>query len=105
MSNPKPSSLLRVPFLLAALAAFLAGCSAGAGGGAPTVDAPGAGPETTYIPLTDGGPINPYDAASCDALRTCVLPGGQYCGNVWDGCRGELACGSCPSGQTCIDHV
>ncbi len=105
MSNPKPSSLLRVPFLLAALAAFLAGCSAGSVGGAPTVDAPGAGPETTYIPLTDGGPINPYDAASCDALRTCVLPGGQYCGNVWDGCRGELACGSCPSGQTCIDHV
>ncbi|MET0591194.1 MAG: hypothetical protein ABW133_00740, partial [Polyangiaceae bacterium] len=44
------------------------------------------------IPFRDSG----------DCLRlTCRQPTAQYCGRVGDACGGALACGDCPSGETC----
>jgi hypothetical protein len=32
---------------------------------------------------------------------TCTSAGGQFCGNIGDGCGRVLACGDCPAGQMC----
>jgi hypothetical protein len=39
-------------------------------------------------------------AGTCTAT-TCTPTGGRYCGDIGDGCGKALACGGCPSGQTC----
>src|SRR4051794_32720928 len=63
-----------------------------------TVDGPveAAAPADAFIVLPDVGIGTP-----CVRRTSCIAGGGQYCGSVNDGCGGILACGDCPSGQTC----
>jgi hypothetical protein len=101
-----PSSLV-VRAALFGLITATVGCSAGSVG-EPLADGAWSpsGPETTIINLgDDGSPPATQEAGTCDATRSCVGAGGRYCGVISDGCYGTLACGDCPAGQTCIDHV
>jgi hypothetical protein len=37
---------------------------------------------------------------------TCTTPGGgQYCGDIGDGCGGTLHCGDCPGSGTCSNNI
>jgi hypothetical protein len=66
--------------------------------GRRAADGAASGPAPVVDPLPPAGP--PADAAVC--LRvTCTPVGGQYCGDIGDGCRGTLGCGECPAGSTC----
>ena len=106
MANGKSFLLLTYSTVLSLVAA-IPGCGVGSVGD-PRSDGSWvpSGPETTIIVLGDGGgPPTSYDTGTCDAATSCVWPGGQYCGIIGDGCNGTLACGACPVGQTCIDHV
>ena len=99
---------------LALALALLGGCSAGVkptpiggtDGGAmdvavPGVDAPvvvDAKPviDIAVTPPTDGG---------CVPV-SCTPPGGQYCGQIGDGCHRAQECPACPgAGQVCTDHL
>jgi hypothetical protein len=47
--------------------------------------------------LCTGGP-------SC--VRTsCTVAGGQYCGDIGDGCGGTLHCGDCPGSGNCTNNI
>ena len=60
------------------------------------------GPDTGVVINIDGGtPVSPIDG-QCDALTSCQVTGGQYCGIIGDRCGGALNCGDCPTGQTCV---
>jgi hypothetical protein len=67
-----------------------------AGPGASDAAARGLAP--VVVPLPPALPA--ADAAAC--LRvTCTPAGGQYCGDIGDGCSGTLSCGDCPAGSSC----
>ena len=34
-------------------------------------------------------------------VTTCNPPGGQYCGDIGDGCEGTIHCGDCTAPETC----
>jgi len=62
--------------------------------GLPVIDAPQF--DISVTPPTDG---------AC-APVSCTPPGGQYCGQIGDGCHRAKDCGLCPgAGQTCTDHI
>ena len=48
--------------------------------------------------LCAGGP-------SCVRTACTVAGGGQYCGDIGDGCGGTLHCGDCPGSGTCSNNV
>jgi hypothetical protein len=48
--------------------------------------------------LCAGGP-------SCVKTACTVVGGGQYCGDIGDGCGGTLHCGDCPGSGTCTNNV
>ena len=48
--------------------------------------------------LCVGGP-------SCARVACTVAGGGQYCGDIGDGCGGTLQCGDCPGSGTCASNV
>jgi hypothetical protein len=58
--------------------------------------------EAPFMSLPDSGPV--LDG-SCMLLATCRMAGGQYCGIIGNGCGGQLDCGYCPSGSSCIGGV
>ena len=62
--------------------------------GRPVIDAPAI--DINVTPPTDG---------ACVPV-SCTPPGGQYCGQIGDGCHRAKDCGLCPgAGQTCTDHI
>src|SRR5512138_3817792 len=84
------------------LFALLPACSFGSE--KPTIGAlagdaapPGDGRADTSLPPPDGGSL---DTPPCQPIA-CVQPGGNYCGDVPDGCGKILPCGDCPAGQLC----
>ena len=48
--------------------------------------------------LCTGGP-------SCVRTACTTTGGGQYCGDIGDGCGGTLHCGDCPGSGTCANNV
>jgi hypothetical protein len=65
----------------------------GGGVALPDAAAPGSRDSSPGSEAGSGGPCKP---------TTCSPPGGQYCGQIGDGCGGRLDCGTaCPAGQTC----
>lgn len=49
--------------------------------------------------ICTGGP-------SCQRISCTTPEGGQYCGDIGDGCGGTLKCPStCPGSGTCVNHV
>ena len=48
--------------------------------------------------LCVGGP-------SCVRTACMVAGGGQYCGDIGDGCGGTLSCGDCPGSGTCTNSI
>ena len=48
--------------------------------------------------LCTGGP-------TCVRLSCTAAGGGQYCGDIGDGCGGTLHCGNCPGSGTCSNNV
>jgi hypothetical protein len=56
------------------------------------------GPSPVVAPLPPAG--RAADADACLRL-TCTPAGGQYCGDIADGCGGTLRCGDCPAGSNC----
>jgi hypothetical protein len=67
-------------------------------------DAPYTITEPAVIVIPDGGLVTLPDGG-CQPITSCTTAGGQYCGQVSDGCGATLSCGSCPTGQTCVNHV
>ena len=94
---------------------LLAGCagvankpSPGGPDGGGAVDAP-AGVDAPAVvdarPAIDIVIIQPVDGPVCTPV-SCTPPGGQYCGEIGDGCGRAKDCGACPgAGQTCTDNV
>jgi hypothetical protein len=52
----------------------------------------------TSTGLCTGGP-------SCVRIACTTAGGGQYCGDIGDGCGGTLHCGDCPGSGTCTNNV
>jgi hypothetical protein len=70
------------------------------GSGGPTLPPPGA----VTLPDAGAAPDASSDRPSTGPCKpaTCTPAGGQYCGNIGDGCGGQLKCGeTCPMNQTC----
>ncbi len=72
-----------------------------AGGG---VSSPGENPGGALTPGLLDGEMLPADPELC-APVSCVSGGGQYCGQIGDGCRGTLECGACATGWECADGL
>ncbi len=111
---------------LVALCAAALGCSAGKedgssirpalpgamGQGPGTVPVVGGGPSTVPgisegpgVPNLLDGEMPPGASGLCTPV-SCVSPGGQYCGQIGDGCRASLDCGACvAAGWSCTDGL
>ena len=122
---PIPAPLHRcLPLAAAALAALLAvACDPPKVGGTvdsgPTGNPQGPGMDAPVGPGPGGGDAAPRPPATFDFAGlpdykappdagggactkvTCTPAGGQYCGEIGDGCGGRQTCGDCPAGQTC----
>jgi hypothetical protein len=99
---------------LALALALLGGCSAGVkptpiggnDGGAMDVAVPGVDAPIVVDakPVIDIAVTPPTDG-SCVPV-SCTPPGGQYCGQIGDGCHRAKECPACPgAGQVCTDHL
>ncbi len=66
-------------------------------------------PSTPALPVIDAPAIDisvtpPTDGACVPV--SCTPPGGQYCGQIGDGCHRAKECPACTgAGQTCTDHI
>jgi len=49
------------------------------------------------------GPVR--RGTQCVRTACTVAGGGQYCGDIGDGCGGTLHCGDCPGSGTCSNNV
>jgi hypothetical protein len=84
------------------------------GGTTQNISTPDAGQGKPDVPIfsqdasvvfnLDGGSATAIDGA-CVALTSCMVAGGQYCGIIGDGCTGNLNCGNCPAGQSCVGNI
>src|SRR4051812_4196316 len=95
--------------------ALLAGCSAGvkptqpAGSGGNDGGVPDVA-QRVDAPIIDVKPsidivITQDDGSVCTPV-SCTPPGGQYCGQIGDGCHRAKECPACSgAGQTCLDHM
>jgi hypothetical protein len=111
MPNGKWSHIL-ASLVLPCAFTMAAGCQSGGSvgvtqddSGTGKRDAPGSAFESPFFTLPDGGISTQPDGGGCGLITSCITAGGRYCGNIGDGCTGNLYCGSCPSGQTCVGHV
>jgi len=103
-----------VPILsIALLGAFAASCSSSVpvvsgvddSGVVGNRDAVGDAPATTVVNLPDSGWSPGIDSGICQPVDSCKVAGGQYCGVIGDGCTGNINCGDCPTGQSCLGGV
>ena len=80
-------------------------------GGASTGGAAAAGEPAEIVPPPTGGAQVLLDAsvgddaAACTSTVTCTPDGGQYCGEIGDGCGDDIDCGPCSGDWVCEDHV
>jgi hypothetical protein len=64
---------------------------------------PEANPASASTGLFDGE--TPSSTPQLCTAVSCVSAGGQYCGNIGNGCGGTLACGTCPAGWQCVEGL
>ena len=67
------------------------------GGGGALISTASGGSLITLFPNDSG-------ANSCQKL-SCTLPGGQYCGEVGDGCLGKMICPACDNDWVCTQGL
>src|SRR3954452_12183559 len=95
--------------------ALLAGCSAGVKATQPSGGAGNDGgamdvAQGVDAPVIDVKPsidivITQDDGSVCTPV-SCTPPGGQYCGQIGDGCHRAKDCPACSgAGQACVDHM
>jgi hypothetical protein len=55
---------------------------------------------------TGAGGMSMVDAGMCTPSVSCIPPGGQYCGEIGNGCRGgKQDCGTCPGDGVCTQNI